>query len=191
MINSSYTTYYNIKNKRIGYLFQGRYKAILVDKDSYAQVLSRYIHLNPVQSRITSTPDEYLLSSYRYYLHPKNRPGFLRIELFLSCFNNKRDNGRKAFKEFVEEGLSRKIANPFKEVVAGLILGSQDFAHTIKYKYLDTKKKSLSRILHNSISSSITRIFFFFITFSTLLEIVLGKFRYKKRHNRVSSQLRV
>lgn len=142
MINSNYTTYYNIKNKRFGHLFQGRYKAILVDKDSYAQVLSRYIHLNPVQSRITSTPDEYLWSSYHYYLHPKNRPEFLRIEFILGYFSNKKDNGQKAFKKFVEEGLSRKIANPFKEVVAGLILGSQDFVHKIKNKYLDTKKKS-------------------------------------------------
>ena len=46
-LNSSYTTYFNVKRKRFGHLFQGRYKAFLVYKDDYALELSRYIHLNP------------------------------------------------------------------------------------------------------------------------------------------------
>jgi len=47
-LNTSYTNYYNYCNHRTGHLFSGRYKAILVEKDSYAQMLSAYIHLNPV-----------------------------------------------------------------------------------------------------------------------------------------------
>ena len=49
-INSSYTNYINIKRKRSGHLFQGRYKAILIDRDNYLLELSRYIHLNPVRA---------------------------------------------------------------------------------------------------------------------------------------------
>ena len=49
-INGSYTTYVNIKRKRTGHLFQGRYKAILVDRDNYLLELSRYLHLNPSPS---------------------------------------------------------------------------------------------------------------------------------------------
>jgi putative transposase len=51
-INGAYTMYFNIKRKRFGHLFQGRYKAILVEADEYAEELSRYIHLNPVRANI-------------------------------------------------------------------------------------------------------------------------------------------
>src|SRR5208337_4627008 len=67
-INGSYTTYVNIKRKRTGHLFQGRYKAILVDKDNYLLELSRYLHLNPVRAKMVRKPEEYLHSSYRSYV---------------------------------------------------------------------------------------------------------------------------
>ncbi len=53
-INSAYTTYFSVKLDRSGYLFQGRYKSILVDMDQYAKGLSRYIHLNPVRENAVS-----------------------------------------------------------------------------------------------------------------------------------------
>lgn len=59
-INGSYTTYFNIKRKRSGHLFQGRFKSILVDKDNYLLELSRYIHLNPVRAGIVEKPEDYL-----------------------------------------------------------------------------------------------------------------------------------
>ena len=58
-INGAYTTYFNIKRERAGHLFQGRYKAILVEMDEYAQELSRYIHLNPVRAGIAEMPEQY------------------------------------------------------------------------------------------------------------------------------------
>ena len=51
-INGAYTTYFNSKRTRAGHLFQGRYKAILVEMDEYAKELSRYIHLNPVRAKL-------------------------------------------------------------------------------------------------------------------------------------------
>ena len=142
MINSGYTTYYNFKNKRLGHLFQGRYKAILVEKDSYAQQLSRYIHLNPVRTGTVSRPEEYPWSSYRYYTHSKETPAFLTSEFILTLFSNKRYEGQKDYKSFVEEGLSKEMVNPLKGVTAGLILGSHGFVQEIKDKYLDRSKKS-------------------------------------------------
>jgi putative transposase len=62
-INSAYTTYFNVKRDRSGHLFQGSYKAILVDMDEYAKELSRYVHLNPVRAKIVETPEEYDWSS--------------------------------------------------------------------------------------------------------------------------------
>ena len=60
-VNGAYTTYFNVKHSRSGHLFQGRYKAILVDADAYAKELSRYIHLNPVRAKMTEKPEEYKL----------------------------------------------------------------------------------------------------------------------------------
>ena len=54
-INGAYTTYFNLKRVRAGHLFQGRYKAILVEMDEYAKELSRYIHLNPVRAKLAET----------------------------------------------------------------------------------------------------------------------------------------
>lgn len=137
-INSSYTTYYNIKRKRTGHLFQGRYKAILIDKDSYMEVLSRYIHLNPVRAKIVKLPEEYPWSSYRYYISSKKTPEFLNTEFTLNYY----EGNKKEYKKFTEEGIAKKIENPFKELKAGLILGGEKFVEEIKNKYLGNMKES-------------------------------------------------
>src|SRR5690242_1305208 len=67
-INTSYAGYFNVRHKRSGYLFQGRYKAFLVDKDEYLLSLIRYIHLNPVRAGIADRPEAYEWSSHRAFL---------------------------------------------------------------------------------------------------------------------------
>jgi len=62
-LNSSYTTYTNIKRNRSGHLFQGRYKAIVVDKDSYLLELSRYLHLNPVRAKMVENRKNTLIAA--------------------------------------------------------------------------------------------------------------------------------
>jgi len=63
-LNASYTGYINRTRQRTGHLFQGRYKAILVDRDNYLLELSRYVHLNPVRAGMVSNPGDYPHSSY-------------------------------------------------------------------------------------------------------------------------------
>jgi len=62
-VNGSYTNYINRRKRRSGHLFQGRYKAILVDRDSYLLELSRYVHLNPVRAKIVENPEAYSFNS--------------------------------------------------------------------------------------------------------------------------------
>jgi len=69
-INGAYTNFFNVRRKRSGHLFQGRYKALLVDIDEYAQELSRYIHLNPVKTGMVEKPEQYRWSSYQDYIGP-------------------------------------------------------------------------------------------------------------------------
>src|SRR5208337_2606050 len=68
LINFTYTHYFNRKYGKVGHLFQGRYKAILCDRDEYLLGLVRYIHLNPVRANIVSLPHEHLWSSHSEYL---------------------------------------------------------------------------------------------------------------------------
>ena len=75
-LNASYAAYYNRKHRRSGHLFQGRYKAILIDADEYLRQLSRYIHLNPVRAKIVTKPAEYPWSSYRATTGLSKRPLF-------------------------------------------------------------------------------------------------------------------
>jgi len=82
-INGAYTTYYNIKRKRSGHLFQGRYKAILVEFDEYALELSRYIHLNPVRAGMVTHPEEYRWSSYRNFIGQGSGPTWLKLDTIL------------------------------------------------------------------------------------------------------------
>ena len=140
-INGAYTTYYNTKRKRAGHLFQGRYKAILVEADEYKGELSRYIHLNPVRAAITGRPEEYQWSSYQYYIGKKKTPKWLTVDYVLSHFGKDKIARQKKYSEFVNALIDKEYDSPLKETVASTILGGTLFVNEIKDKYLNGKKK--------------------------------------------------
>jgi REP element-mobilizing transposase RayT len=135
-INGAYTTYFNVKRGRAGHLFQGRYKAILVDKDEYAQVLSRYIHLNPVRAGLVAKPGEYLWSSYRAYAGPVFTPPWLHREFILSYFGSEEKTAQKRYRDFVDGEAGRECASPFENVRASTLLGSESFVEWVCEKFL-------------------------------------------------------
>jgi putative transposase len=124
-INGAYTTYFNVKRKRAGHLFQGRYKAILVEADSYALELSRYIHLNPLRIGIVDKPEDYEWSSHRYYIGIAKAPSWLKTGFVLDTFGGK--DAEKKYLEFVNNGIKEECASPLKGVIASTILGSPEF----------------------------------------------------------------
>lgn len=99
-----YTRWANWKQGKSGHLFQGRYKAVLVDADEYLLELVRYLHLNPVRAGMTKGPVEFPWSSYRAYCGKENFP-WLSTDLVLSAFDRRRDTARKKFREFVIDAL--------------------------------------------------------------------------------------
>lgn len=137
-INSSYTTYYNVKRKRAGHLLQGRYKAILVDGDAYATELSRYIHLNPVRVGIVAVPENYPWMSYRYYTGEKV-PDWLTTGFILEYFSKNIEPARKKYKNFVHDLIKQEYLNPLLETVASTILGSPEFVSEIQKRHLSDK----------------------------------------------------
>ncbi len=125
-INSSYTTYTNIKRKRKGHLFQGRYKAILVDKDNYLLELSRYIHLNPVRAKMAQKPGDYPYSSYKSYV-TELAENIVSRDTILEMLTTRTKEAAEHYRNFVESALEEEIASPLQKVYGGMILGDEGF----------------------------------------------------------------
>jgi REP element-mobilizing transposase RayT len=125
-LNSSYTTYVNVKRKRSGHLFQGRYKAILVDKDNYLLELSRYLHLNPVRANMAQKPEEYFYSSYRSYVTGHSE-SIVSTDTILGMLAVKKREAPVRYLNFVESAMGEEMPNPLQKVYGGMILGSKRF----------------------------------------------------------------
>jgi len=126
-INGSYTGYINRRRKRIGHLFQGRYKAILIDRDNYLLELSRYIHLNPVRAGIVEKPEAYPYSSYKSYIGRKKEEDIVYRDLILRMISKGVRGGGRSYKLFVERGIGEAAQNPLEGVYGGSILGGKIF----------------------------------------------------------------
>jgi len=125
-INGSYANYINRKRDRSGHLLQGRYKGILVDRDTYLLELSRYLHLNPVRAKIVERPEDYRQSSYRTYVTGE-KDAMVTTDLLLGMVAGDGRVARRAYREFVEAGMGEGVRNPFADVYGGVILGSAGF----------------------------------------------------------------
>ena len=105
-LNVSYATYFNRKRQRSGHLFQGRFKALLIEADEYLKELSRYIHLNPVRANIVAKPQDYAWSSYPAFLKKNEGPEWLETGRILGYFGKRK---KEAIKKYINFGLVRKI----------------------------------------------------------------------------------
>mgnify|MGYP001606169110 CR=1 FL=1 len=131
-INSRYTVYFNRRHKRSGHLFQGRYKAIIVDKDAYLIPLSRYVHLNSVKAGMAERPEDYKWSSYNGYIGKQKENDWIDYSWVLSKFAQNKKRAWQKYKEYTEEGLAVKIESPFKNLLGQVVLGGEDFREKIK-----------------------------------------------------------
>ncbi len=139
-INGAYTTYFNTKRERSGHLFQGRYRAILIDVDEYAKELSRYIHLNPVRAGIAENPEEYRWSSCQYYTVKRKPPEWLKRDFILSYFGNEPKTAMKRYRDFVRSVMDEEYKNPLAEISHSVILGGEKFIAEIKTRFLRDKQ---------------------------------------------------
>jgi REP element-mobilizing transposase RayT len=138
-LNVSYATYFNRKHRRKGHLFQGRFKAILIDAEAYLKHLSRYIHLNPVRAKKIDTPDQYRWSSYSAFIGKQKSPKFLKTDWLLSNFGSNTKEARKNYKEFIEGVDINAVKDPSKQLEGGFILGDTDFVNWVKDTFLSKR----------------------------------------------------
>jgi putative transposase len=140
-LQSSYTQWFNRRHDRVGHLFQGRYKAFLVEKDRYFQALLRYIHRNPVDAGVAARPDTYRWSSDRAYRGTK-APDWLDADRGMSLLAGSRAGAVARYRELMGEP-----GETYDEVqsVGQVVKGDEDFARRMLEKSddADIVRKSL------------------------------------------------
>ena len=130
-LNGVYTQSFNRIHKRVGHLFQGRYKSIHVEQETYLLELCRYIVLNPIRAGMVKSADQYTWSSYKATAGMVEQPPFLTAAWILRHFGKQRRMAQKKYRAFVSEGLDRP--SPMEALVAQCILGSERFIEKIKH----------------------------------------------------------
>ena len=103
-LNGVYSQKFNRVHKRVGHVFQGRYKAILVEKESYLLELARYIVLNPVRAKMVHFAKEWKWSSYRATINQSTLPSWLHTDWILAGFGQTKRVAIDAYARFVSEG---------------------------------------------------------------------------------------
>ncbi len=145
-LNGDYALYYSKRHKKPGHIFQGRYKAMLVEKDAYLLELSRYIHLNPIRAELGKTPEEYKWSSLPVYIKGTSKLPFkLNWQWILSIFGKERKIASKKYREFIYEGM-KENKNPGKEAIGGWILGGDKWAERVIEKWGKFSSPELSGV---------------------------------------------
>src|SRR4030042_345505 len=143
--NITYTGYYNRRHNRTGHLYQGRYKSILVDKEAYLSVLSRYIHLNPVKVKgMLKLPIEerikklkgYPWSSMHGYLDVNRRVSFIDYGMVLGEYGGDTETAGKMYKELLYAEMS-KVEDIKDKIIGQSIIGRSEFIDWVKGQYLD------------------------------------------------------
>jgi len=125
-----YTRNYNIKYKKWGHLFQGRYKAIVCEKDSYFLELSAYLHLNPVRAGLVERPHQYPWSSYRFYVR-EGKNTLVDGDFLLTQFSHNKKRARSAYGRFVGSRISQGHREDFYELRDQRFLGTQEFVEDV------------------------------------------------------------
>jgi putative transposase len=141
-LNGVYTQRFNRTHTRVGHVFQGRYKAILVDKESYLLELSRYVVLNPLRAKMVRKLESYPWSSYLATCAQAPVPAWLHVDAILSQFGSQRARAIERYVEFVHEG--RDLPSAWSALQGQIYLGSEAFLKRVQK--LIEEKPTLSEI---------------------------------------------
>ena len=125
-LNQVYTQRYNRAHGSVGHLFQGRFKAVLIEKDEHLLEVCRYVVLNPVRAGIVEHPKRWRWSSYGATAGLRKAPAWLETDWLLSQFGRRVKSAQREYRRFVREGLGED--SPLQGLRGGFILGGEAFA---------------------------------------------------------------
>jgi REP-associated tyrosine transposase len=138
-LNGVYTQRYNRRHGYDGQLFRGRYKSIVVESDSYALELVRYIHRNPMEAGIVDTLQKYPWSSHKPYLSDAKKWNWLSKDYILKLFSKSKSESIRLYKRFVLKEIPEEINRIFRRRKLPSVLGSKSFVERIKERYFTLK----------------------------------------------------
>lgn len=124
-LNGVYTQRFNRAHARVGHVFQGRYKAILVERDSYLLELARYVVLNPLRARMVKRLENWPWSSYLATCGQASAPEWLQTDWVLAQFGRQRASAIRQYVEFVHEGA--RLPSVWTQLQGQIYLGSEAF----------------------------------------------------------------
>ena len=140
-LNGVYTQWHNRTHNRVGHVFQGRFKAIIVQREAYLLELARYVVLNPVRAGLCAMPGQWRWSSYLAMVGQASRPNWLHTEWLLSQFGNQYAKAVTAYIDHVRAGVG--LPSVWDALQDQLYLGDETFA--------DKSRQALSnRLLDDS-----------------------------------------
>jgi hypothetical protein len=128
-LNGVYTQAFNRRYRRVGHIFQGRYKAIIIDKESYLLEVSRYVVLNPVRAKAVARPEQWKWSSYRGTAGLEKAHPCLTPDWTLAQFGSKKKEAEREYRKFIGSGIGK--SGPLAEVRGQSILGEEDFVEKL------------------------------------------------------------
>jgi REP element-mobilizing transposase RayT len=129
-LNGVYTQASNRRHQRVGHLFQGRFKAILVDSDAYLLELARYVVLNPVRAGMVKKPENCAWSSYRASMGLEPAPPWLAEDGLLAMFAKRRSLAQQRYAQFVTEGINAE--SPWANLKGQVFLGDEQFVERMQ-----------------------------------------------------------
>ncbi len=129
-LNGVYTQRFNRLHGRVGHVFQGRYKAILVDKDSYLLELARYVVLNPARAGMVRSAKDWPWSSYRGTAGFVATYPWLQTDWLLSTFAHRRKVAIERYRRFVVEGKGHP--SPWTQLKNQVFLGDEKFVEKMQ-----------------------------------------------------------
>jgi putative transposase len=141
-LNGVYTQAFNRRHGRVGHVLQGRYKSIVVEKDSHLRELCRYVVLNPVRARMVDSVSDWHWSSYLPTLGRVESPPWLATQEVLALFGTSAQ-AQRAYERFVAEGVRQP--SPWNNLKGQIYLGSEVFRARVQKQLAGTKVAGVSR----------------------------------------------
>lgn len=148
-LNATYSQYFNRQHRLVGHVFQGRYKAILCQRETYLQELARYVVLNPVRAGLVLHPLDWAWSSYRATAGVDDAPAWLDIATVLALFGAATDGASVEYKAFVMAGIGGQ--SPLRDVNCQLLLGDEAFCQRMGEQREEVILFEISRIQRQAV----------------------------------------
>ena len=154
-LNGTYARWFNDRHQRAGHLFQGRFKAFLIEKETYFSEVLRYVVLNPVRAKMVARPEEYAWSSYRQTVGLDPAAAWLDVATVHARFDRSPSAAKWVYRDFVMARVDGQ-ERLWDQVINGMYLGSDPWARRMRALVDSTPRSTDHPILERAVGRPTT-----------------------------------